>query len=183
MIHTFHNGFKITDWFGDRVKVETFTGCDWKFIFDESSLESAKNRIDLMGVICKSSVSRDNTEIYKGFNLVSWEGGLKVESLKNDKWVFLFNSSSIESAKNAIDIMFPKAVTYKYDNYQIIKFGHNSCVRVEFKNGDLVFNSNSITIAKYAIDIINKKENITLDFNINLHKNIKHDSKAIFIKP
>lgn len=57
MIHTFHNGFKITDWFGDRVKVETFTGCDWKFIFDESSLESAKNRIDIMGVICKSSVS------------------------------------------------------------------------------------------------------------------------------
>lgn len=177
MIHAHHNGFKITDCFGGKVQVETFTGNEWRFIFNESTLDAAKNRINLMGVICKSSVSKDNTEIYKGFNLVSWEGGLKVESLKNDKWVFLFNSPSIESAKNAIDIMFPKSITYKYDNYHISKYGYNSCVSVEFKNGELMFNSNSISIAKHAIDIINKNESesMSLDFNIKMPKKIKNE--------
>lgn len=173
----FHNGFKITDWFDGRVKVETYTGNNWRFLFDESSVESAKLRLNSMNVICKSSVTKDNTEIYKGFNLVIWEGGLKVELLKNDKWIFIFNSPSIETAKNSIDIMFPEPTIYDYENYQIIKFGQNSCVRVEFKNGDLMFNSNSISIAKNAIDII-KKENITLDFNLDfnliLDKNVKY---------
>lgn len=173
----YHNGFKITDWFDGRVKVETYTGNNWRFLFDESSVESAKLRLNSMNVICKSPVTKDNTEIYKGFNLVIWEGGLKVELLKNDKWIFIFNSPSIETAKNSIDIMFPEPTIYDYENYQIIKFGQNSCVRVEFKNGDLMFNSNSISIAKNAIDII-KKENITLDFNLDfnliLDKNVKY---------
>jgi hypothetical protein len=153
MIYTFHNGFKITDWFENKVKVETFDGSAWIFLFGSSSLDSAKELINLMNVKCVSSVSQNPDNIYKGFRLVEWDGGVKVE-IYNLSWKFVFNSMTIESAKNAINLMFPKHTKkIKYNGYKILIYGVNEVVEVNYHK-TFLFDAQSIEIAKNAIDII-----------------------------
>jgi hypothetical protein len=153
MIYTFHNGFKITDWFGNRVKVETFDGSTWIFLFGASSLDSAKELINLMNVKCVSSVSQNPDNIYKGFRLVEWDGGVKVETY-NSTWNFVFNSMTIESAKNAINLMFPKHTQkIEYKGHKILIYGVNEVVEVNYQK-IFLFDAQSIEIAKTAIDII-----------------------------
>ena len=147
----YYKGFKISEWFGDKYKIEVRSslGFDWIFLFSHNEKEKIINIIDDMEIIyC------EGYQIYNSLKLVEWDGGALVYLLKDGIWKFIFNSSTIEKAKDSIDIIYPKGRTIKYKGFDIIKYGYNECVLIE--RGEIQLYTESFYQAKNVIDIIEK---------------------------